>query len=155
MPDTVMTPVASSDSCSTLGSKAQITGRAKMPRNAVKTISTAVSLCRKYFSTRYLSMWVDRAHRIGPERAYSSHISRPVLCLLLGNQHIGNGRARRGAGIDHQGHRQMHRRAAGLRAAVMRHLARDQEAFAGLDRLHRQALQVTFKSAGRDLGHLH
>src|SRR5579872_5466806 len=78
MPDTVITPVASHGSASTLGCSSQIKGRAKTPKKAVKTISTAVSLCRKYLSTRNLSIWVETAHNNGPEKAKSSHIPGPA-----------------------------------------------------------------------------
>src|SRR3954469_10155078 len=124
MPESVITPIASGESCRTLGSKAQITGRAKSPRKAVKTISTAVSLCRKYLSTRYLSMWVESAHISGPEKAKSSHMIydspasasatmlRPpprnawaqkgggpcLRLLLLRDQDVSDRRARRGTG---------------------------------------------------------
>jgi hypothetical protein len=65
-----MTPVASQDRASTLGFKPPDDGEsAMMPNRAVNTISTAVSLCRKYLSTRNLSMWVEPAHMIGPEKA--------------------------------------------------------------------------------------
>src|SRR3954468_19767457 len=74
MPESVITPIARGESCSTFGSNAQMTGRAKTPRKAVNTISTAVSLCRKYLSTRYLSIWVETAHKSGPEKAKSSHM---------------------------------------------------------------------------------
>src|SRR3954464_2349518 len=86
MPESVITPIASGESCRTFGSKAQITGRARSPRKAVKTISTAVSLCRKYLSTRYLSMWVESAHISGPEKANNSHIfvTPPASAILLG-----------------------------------------------------------------------
>src|ERR1700750_2699560 len=105
-----------------------MTGRAMTPSRAVKTISTAVSLCRKYLSTRYLSMWVEMAQRIGPEKAKGRDMNydlpgtalvgrlRPPpprtrfaregaagrsLSLLLRNQNVGDGRARRGTGVDH------------------------------------------------------
>ncbi len=47
MPDTVITAMLSQGSAITLGSNAQITGSATMPRKAVNTISTAVSLSLK------------------------------------------------------------------------------------------------------------
>src|SRR5436853_6969228 len=74
MPETVITAVASHGKASTLGSNSQMTGSATTPRKAVNTISTAVSLWRKYLSTRNLSMWVETAHNRGPEKAKSSHI---------------------------------------------------------------------------------
>ena len=69
MPETVITAVAVQGNANTAGSNNQRTGRAKTPNKAVKTISTAVSLCRKYLSTRNLSMWVETAHSTGPEKA--------------------------------------------------------------------------------------
>src|SRR5690349_24931731 len=74
MPDKVMTIVAVRGRPKTLGSKSQMTGSAITPNRAVNTIKTAVSLSRKYLSTRNLSMWVETAHKIGPEKAYRSHI---------------------------------------------------------------------------------
>src|SRR3954468_7478816 len=74
MPDKVMTMVAVKDSARTLGSKNQMTGSAITPNRAVNTIKTAVSLSRKYLSTRNLSMWVEMAHMTGPEKAKSNHI---------------------------------------------------------------------------------
>src|SRR4051812_23420434 len=75
MPDKVMTAVATKDSARTLGSKNQMAGSAITPSRAVNTISTAVSLCRKYLSTRNLSIWVETAHRTGPEKAKSNHMN--------------------------------------------------------------------------------
>src|SRR5579883_674849 len=162
MPDPVMTAMARLERLITLGANHQMTGSARTPKKAVKTISTAVSLCRKYLSTRYLSIWVDMAQRTGPEKAKTSHIRKtlaPLLCtcaqkrgggpcvkrLLLRDQDVGHRRARRGAGVDHQSHRQMHRRAARCGAAIMRGLARDDEAAAGRDLHHRHALHIAFK----------
>src|ERR1700677_2448363 len=54
------------------GSHRAITGSVKTPKNAVKTSSTVTSDCLKYFSTRYLSKWVEIAHRTGPENAKTS-----------------------------------------------------------------------------------
>src|SRR6266704_1597627 len=107
-PDTVITPVAGQARARTCGLNSQIAGRAITPRKAVNTISTAVSLCRKYLSTRNLSMWV--------ENAYNNHMLFRAVVLRLRNQHIRDRRARRGALVDHQGYRQMHWRAAGRRA---------------------------------------
>src|SRR5215469_3707804 len=82
MPDSVITAVAVQDSASTLGSNSQIKGSAITPKRAVNTIRTAVSLSRKYLSTRNLSIWVETAHISGPEKAKASHISAlsGVLC---------------------------------------------------------------------------
>src|SRR5579872_6476131 len=75
MPETVITIVASQGSARTLGSNSQMTGSTATPRRAVNTISTVVSLWRKYLSTRNLSMWVDTAHKSGPEKAKSNHMN--------------------------------------------------------------------------------
>src|SRR5947207_8927285 len=47
-------------------------GRASTPIKAVNSSSTAVSLCLKYCSTRYLSKCVEIAHSTGPENAKTS-----------------------------------------------------------------------------------
>jgi len=49
-------------------------GSITTPISEVKTKSTATDECRKYFSTRYLSMWVEMAHKTGPEKANRSHM---------------------------------------------------------------------------------
>src|ERR1700744_717498 len=82
MPETVITTVASQGSASTLGSNSQITGSASTPRKAVNTIRTVVSLSWKYLSTRNLSMWVETAHKSGPEKAKSNHINPSGLRWL-------------------------------------------------------------------------
>src|SRR5689334_16214403 len=74
MPDSVMTAMAVQDSAITLGSNSQIGGSANTPKRAVNTIRTAVSLSRKYLSTRNLSIWVETAQQSGPEKAYNSHM---------------------------------------------------------------------------------
>ena len=70
----IMTTILGRGSESTLGSKYHMNGSANSPMSAVNTINTAVSLCLKYFSTRYLSICVETAHSIGPENAKSSHM---------------------------------------------------------------------------------
>ena len=57
----------------TRGLKKPMKGSASTATTAVKTIKTAVSLSRKYFSTRYLSMWVETAQDSGPRMAKSNH----------------------------------------------------------------------------------
>src|SRR6478736_2450777 len=47
-------------------------GRVSTPIKAVNSSSTAVSLCLKYCSTRYLSKCVEIAHSTGPENAKTS-----------------------------------------------------------------------------------
>jgi hypothetical protein len=47
-------------------------GRVSTPITAVNKSSTAVSLCSKYCSTRYLSKCVDIAQNTGPENAKTS-----------------------------------------------------------------------------------
>src|SRR5438128_9225613 len=83
MPDSVMTPAAVQESAITLGSNNQIGGSAITPNRAVKTISTAVSLSRKYLSTRNLSIWVETAQHSGPEKAKANHMEplRPLPAL--------------------------------------------------------------------------
>jgi hypothetical protein len=49
-----------------------MTGSVIKPMSAVNISRTATLLSSKYLSTRYLSMWVEAAHRIGPENAKTS-----------------------------------------------------------------------------------
>src|ERR1700742_3424856 len=53
--------------------KAAMTGKLKSPISAVKISSAATPLSLKKRSTRYLSIWVEAAHRTGPLKAKRSH----------------------------------------------------------------------------------
>jgi hypothetical protein len=47
-------------------------GSVSNPISAVNMRRTATLLFLKYFSTRYLSKWVETAQRTGPEKAKAS-----------------------------------------------------------------------------------
>ena len=64
-----MTAMVAAERSSTCGRYHQMKGSITMPISEVKTSSTATEECRKYFSTRYLSMWVEMADKTGPEKA--------------------------------------------------------------------------------------
>jgi hypothetical protein len=49
-----------------------MSGSVSTPIKAVNSSSTAVSLCLKYCSTKYLSKCVEIAHSTGPENAKTS-----------------------------------------------------------------------------------
>ena len=53
----------------TCGAKNQMNGSVSNPISAVNMRRTATLLFLKYFSTRYLSKWVETAQRTGPEKA--------------------------------------------------------------------------------------
>src|SRR5215469_10621376 len=78
-PEEAMRAALAPSSASTPGASTAMTGSARKPMSAVKMSRTAALLSLKYFSTRYLSMWVEIAHRTGPEKAKTSQdIQRPV-----------------------------------------------------------------------------
>src|ERR1019366_5805971 len=56
----------------TCGAKNQMNGSVSNPISAVNMRRTATLLFLKYFSTRYLSKWVETAQRTGPEKAKAS-----------------------------------------------------------------------------------
>jgi hypothetical protein len=56
----------------TCGAKNQMNGSVSNPIRAVNMRRTATLLFLKYFSTRYLSKWVEMAQRTGPEKAKAS-----------------------------------------------------------------------------------
>ena len=74
MPEVIMIRILVQCNSSVVGLKNKIKGNITRPMQAVKTMSTAVSLFLKYFSTRYLSIWVDIAQSTGPENAKISHM---------------------------------------------------------------------------------
>src|SRR5450759_4603226 len=56
----------------TCGAKNQMNGSVSNPIRAVNMRRTATLLFLKYFSTRYLTKWVEMAQRTGPEKAKAS-----------------------------------------------------------------------------------
>src|SRR2546430_10874290 len=68
-PDSATMPDCSAGMLRTPGSNNQMIGKAITPTIAVNTIRTAVSLCLKYFSTRYLSICVETPQDNGPSNA--------------------------------------------------------------------------------------
>src|ERR1700736_1467365 len=85
MPETVMRAALARPTPTASGSRNQMNGSASRPIRAVKMSRTATLLHLKYFSTRYLSKWVEMAQRIGPENAKTSQdISVRVDDQLLG-----------------------------------------------------------------------
>src|SRR5215475_5515944 len=60
-------------------SNAAISGINRSPISAVKTTRTATSVSLKKRSTRYLSKWVEMAHKTGPENAKKSQLMKSHL----------------------------------------------------------------------------